>query len=127
MISKLLGIANIGSLLANTGIMHRFLSSMAKIIVMAIVCAFTLCALLAGVVVMLYFVLVSYGFDPAAVIVTLGAAALILMVTLALATTHHLRRFRDHSAYIFPSAHSKWPDLGNIANAFIDGFLGSKK
>jgi len=55
MISKLLGVASVGSVLASANIMHRFLSSMAKIMVLAIVCAFMLCALMVGVFVALYF------------------------------------------------------------------------
>lgn len=127
MISNLLGVASVGSVLASANIMHRFLSSMAKIMVLAIVCAFMLCALMVGVFVVLYFGLVHYGFDPAAVAMALGALALLLTITLAAATTHQLRRFRDHSAYSSSQSRGDWPDLGGIANAFIDGFLNSKK
>ncbi|MDD2325494.1 MAG: hypothetical protein PHW63_05790 [Alphaproteobacteria bacterium] len=127
MISKLLGVASVGSVLASANIMHRFLSSMAKIMVLAIVCAFMLCALMVGVFVALYFSLVQYGFDPVAVAVVLGAVVSLLTVTIVAATVHQLRCFRDHSAYSLPKSRSDWPDFGNIANAFIDGFLGSKK
>jgi len=127
MISNLLGVASVGSTLASASIMHRFLSSMAKIMVLAIVCAFMLCALMVGVFVALYFGLVHYGLDPVTVGIALGIAALLLTVSLAAATTHQLRRFRDHSAFSLPRSRSDWPDLGNIANAFIDGFLGSKR
>jgi len=127
MISNLLGVASVGSVLASANILHRFLSSMAKIMVLAIVCAFMLCALMVGVFVVLYFSSVQYGFDPAAVAVALSAVALFLTGSLAAATAHQLRRFRDHSAYSFPNSHGSWPDLGSVANAFMDGFLGSKK
>ncbi len=127
MISNLLGVASVGSVLASANIMHRFLSSMAKIMVLAIVCAFMLCALLVAVFVALYFGLVRYGLDPVDVTMALGAVALLLTITLVAATAHQLRRFRDHSAYSLPKSNSPWPDLGSIVNAFIDGFLNSKK
>lgn len=127
MISNLLGVASVGSALASAGIMHRFLLSMAKIMVLAIVCAFMLCALMVGVFVLLYFGLVHYGLDPTAVAMALGAVAFLLTVALAAATTYQLRRFRDHSAYSSSKSKSALPDLGSIVNAFIDGFLRSKK
>ncbi|MFA4846364.1 MAG: hypothetical protein WC654_07485, partial [Patescibacteria group bacterium] len=85
MISNLLGVASVGSVLASANIMHRFLLSMAKIMVLAIVCAFMLCALMVGVFVMLYFSLVHYGLDPAVVAIALGAVALLLTVALVAA------------------------------------------
>ena len=127
MISNLLGVASVGSVLASANIMHRFLLSMAKIMVLAIVCAFMLCALMVGVFVMLYFSLVHYGLDPAVVAIALGAVALLLTVALVAATTHQLRRFRDYSAYSSSKSHGALPGLGSIVNAFIDGFLNSKK
>lgn len=127
MINKLLGVASVGSILASANIMHRFLSSMAKIMVLAIVCGFMLCALIVGFFAVLYFSLVHYGLDPTAAAMGLGATALLLTVTLMAAITHQLRRFGDHSAYSMPKSRSDWPDLGNIANAFLDGFLSNKK
>lgn len=126
MISNLLGVASVGSALASASIMHRFLSSMARIMVLAIVCAFMLCALMVGVFMVLYFGLVHYGFDPTSVAVALGTVAILLTIALAAATAHQIRRFRDRSAYSLSRSSNGLPDLGNIANAFLDGFLRSK-
>lgn len=127
MISNLLGIASVGSGLANTNLIRRCLSSLAKIMVLAIVCGFLFCALIVGGFVALYFSLANYGFDPVSVRIALGIVAILLTVTLTVMTMRQLRCFRDNLAYGLPKVQSAWPDLGNIANAFIDGFLGNKK
>jgi hypothetical protein len=127
MIGKLLGVATVGTTVASVGLMHRFLSGMAKIMVLAIVSAFMVCAMLASVFTMTYFCLVHYGLDPYVAGITLGIVALFLTIALVMVTVDQIRHLRDLSHFSLRKFRSDWPDIGNIASAFIDGFLDHKK
>lgn len=127
MIGKLLGLATIGSAVASVGLLHRFLSNIAGIIVLSIVSAIMLCVLLAGGFYLAYFCLVHYGLDPYAAGITVGTVLFFVTFMLIILTMTQLQRLRDLTHSGLYSQRTGLPDIGNIANAFIDGFLNHKK
>lgn len=123
---KLLDVASIGSALASAGMMHRFLSGMAKTMLLVTLSAFMLCALLANVFIMAYFCLVHYGLDPFASVIALSLVALMINIAFLLAVVSQLRQLRNMSRFSLGKLKSDWPDLGNIIGAFVDGYLSNK-
>jgi len=127
MIDKLLGAATAGSTLAGVGLLHRFLSGIASIVILSIVSAFMLCALLAVSFCMAYLSLVHYGLDPYAAGIAVGIAAFCITLALVAASMQKLRQLGSLSHPILQRYGTNWPDIGKIADAFIDGLLNHKK
>lgn len=128
MIGKLLGVATVGSTLASVGLLNRFLLGVTNMVILAIVCAFMLCALLAGGFYMAYLCLVHYGLDPYVAGIALGIVALFVTIALITLTISQIRQMRE----LLPSRQlhryaSGLSDLGHVADAFIEGFLNPKK
>jgi hypothetical protein len=126
MIGKLLGVASVGSALASVGLMQRFLSGITKVVILAVVSAFMLCALLAGGFTMAYFCLVHYGLDQFAAGIAVGIVAFFITAALVTLTIVQLRQLRDLTQHILHPYRIDLPDIGNVANAFIDGLLNRR-
>jgi hypothetical protein len=129
MIVKLLGTATVGSAMAvaSAGLLQRFLSGLASIVILSIVSAFMLCVLLAGGFSMAYVCLVHYGLDPYAAGITVGIAAFFITIALVVATIAQIRQLRGLPHRSLDKYRSHWPDIANVADAFIDGFLNHKE
>ena len=127
MLGKLLGVATVGSTLASVELIHRFLSGITKIIVLAIVSAFMLCALVISAFIVFYFSLVHYGLDPYVAVITIGAVAVFITTTLVLVTIDQTRQLRDLPHFSLCNFKNDLPDIGHIIRAFIDGLLSPRK
>lgn len=123
MLGKLIGLATIGGTIASVGMLHRFLSGIASIVMLAIVSGFMLCALLTGGFYLGYLGLVRYGLDPAIAGSIIGVIALIITVMLVTLTYVRLNRLREMSRKDLPSPIANPFDLTRLTTAFIDGFL----
>jgi len=123
MIGKLLSVATVGSTLAGVGLIHRFLSDIAGIIILAIVSAFMFCILLAGGISVAYFCLVHYGLDPYAAGITMGIVAFFITISFVTLTVHKLNQLRDLTHRSLNPAKLGLFDISNVTHAFIDGFL----
>jgi len=127
MIGKLLGMAGIGGALASAGVTHRFLFGLARIVVLAIVSAFMVCAMLFSAFVMIYYVLVGQGLDAFVVGGVLASIALVMTLIVVLVTVDQFQKQRDLTHFVLGKLNGDWPNLGDIAGAFVSGFLGHKK
>jgi len=126
MIGKLIGVATVGSTLASVGLLHRFLSGIAKIVILSVISAFMLCALMAGSFYMAYFFLVHYGLDPYAAGITVGIAASLITLALVVLTIIQFRQLHDLTHRSLHPYRAGFPEIGNVAHAFIDGFLNQR-
>ena len=127
MLGKLLGIATVGSTLASVGLMHRLLVATAQIMVLVIASAFMLCASLLALFYIIYLGLLQCGVPPDVAAITLGVAALLVTAALVMLTLEQLRQLRVFQQRQMLGAGNAWPEVGNIAMAFVDGFLNHKK
>ena len=127
MLSKILGAATVGSALASVGLLHRFLSGIASIVMLSVVGAFMICVLLASGFYMAYSSLVFYGLDPYVAGITMAAIAFfitVILVALMIGQIHRLRELPYH--HLSPNG-AGLPDVSHIVGAFVDGFLNHKK
>lgn len=127
MLSKFLGFATVGSALASVGLLHRFLSGMATIVILSVVSAFMCCVLLASGMYMAYSSLVFYGLDPYVAGITMAAIVFAITVILAALLIEQIRRLRELPYHHLNAGVAGLPDLSHIAGAFVDGFLNPKK
>jgi len=127
MIGKILGMMTIGRSLVSVGLLRRFLRIFTNLLILAIVSAFMLCILLASFLYAIYLGLIQYGIAPhlaGAMMIMVVVMATVVLVALSL---FQLRQLRDLSQGSLSPSKSHIPDIGCIAEAFIDGFLHSKK
>jgi len=127
MLSKILGAATVGSALASVGLLQRFLSGIATLVILSVISAFMICALLAGGFYMAYHWLVLYGLDAYAAGMTIGIIVFLITAGLVALTMSQICRLRELPYHnLSPYGHSL-PDVGHVVSAFIDGFLNHKK
>jgi ABC-type Co2+ transport system permease subunit len=126
MIGKLIGLATVGGALASASVLHRFLSGIAGVVMLAIISAFMLCALLTGAFYLAYVGLVYYGLNGISVAIILTGLALIITIALIAVTYQRLNKLRDISHRELPRTDTYLLDAGDIAIAFLDGFLNSR-
>lgn len=123
MIGKLLGIATVGSSLASVGLLHRLLSGIMTVVVLAVVTAFMICVLLAGGFYMGYICLIHYGLDPTVAGVTVGGIALVITIVLVAVTASQMQRLKDLSHPTTFMPHLALPTVSGLVDAFLDGLL----
>lgn len=127
MISKILGVASVGSSLAGLGMLHRFLQSLMHIMVLTLISAFVLSLVFVSALSIIYFCLVYYGINPT--IAGAGLAIIAFFVTsgLLVVTVNRLRCLRESSFCGLHKEEKNWPDVIGLAGAFVDGFVNHKK
>jgi hypothetical protein len=106
--------------------MHRFLASMAQIMILAIVSAFMLCASLAVLFYIGYCGLIWFGAPPNLAAALLGFAVFLTTGVLVAVTLGQLRQLRRFSHRMMHGQKSGSFDASNIVLAFADGFLNKK-
>jgi len=122
-ISKLLGVATLGSTLASVALLRRFLSGVTSVVALVIVTAIMGCVLLLGALGAAYLGLVHYGLDPYVAALTVAAFMFLVVATLMGFTIIRLRHLRELP---YHDLHPEIPNLSrisDIANAFMDGLL----
>ncbi len=120
MFGRLLGMASLGNSLASVGLMSRFLSTVTKTVILAIICAFLFCGIIASVIVMFYVFMVSSGMNPFLAAIILGGIVILILALLIAIILDNIRYLRSW-LYRQPR------NLSHAAAAFIEGFLCSKK
>ena len=122
---KLLGLATVGSAVANTALFHRFTTSLTNILALTLIGSLMAGLLLIGAYIAIYFGLVHYGLDPIAAIITVAVLLIITIATIFLLIAVRLRQLREISHY---SIHSNLPNLSkipSIVEAFMEGLFSS--
>jgi hypothetical protein len=124
MISKLMGLASIGSSVANVALLQRFLEGIIGIIALTIVSAMMAGMLVVSGFYAAYVGLMHYGLDPDAAGVTIILLACIATLSLIGWVVWQLRNLRELPRHALP--HGLPPVMAratDMAQAFIEGFL----
>ncbi|MDP9128053.1 MAG: hypothetical protein M3N08_07335 [Pseudomonadota bacterium] len=127
MLGKLLRLATVGSSFASVGLLHRLLSGLATVVVLALATAFMVCVLLIGGFYLGYLGLVHYGLDPIVAGVAIGGVACLVTIGLILALVAQLKKMKSlsHPNSFIP--HVALPTATGIVHAFFDGLLSPRK
>ncbi len=127
MFEKLLSLATVGSSIASVGLLHRFLLRMTNILILAVISAFTVCALIASLFYLMYVALVHYGCGPTEAVIVVGCVQLIIALIFVGVTLKMLKSLSNPSASPHPSGKTIVSDVSTIIEAFLDGFVNPKK
>jgi predicted PurR-regulated permease PerM len=126
MLGKIMGLASLGSSLANVRLLQRFLSGVASVIALTVVSAILVGLLLASAFVGMFFALEHFGLEP--LVAGLLVIAMVLLVVggcvgLALAKIRELRDLPNNSLNFEVPSIAKFT---SAVEAFIDGFVQHK-
>jgi len=123
-IDRLLGILGLGATIANVALLKRFLAGVTIVIALTAISSTMVGMLLIMGLYGLYMGLVHYGFDQEAAIITVSALALTVtavLVALAIMRWRELKEMPDLMKSPIIN------EAGKLADAFMDGFLGSRR
>jgi len=121
MIGKLIGLASIGSSLANLAMVQRFLEGLIGVIVLSIVgAAMTSMLLIAGLYGS-YRGLTYYGLDHEAALVMIASVAVLLTAAVIGFTLARLRHLREISLCALPQEFPHLAHIPSVINAFLEG------
>ncbi len=123
-IDKVLGIAGMGSTIANVSLLKRFLSGVTTVIALTAISSTMAGMLLLTAIYGLYLGLIHYGLEPVAAVVAMGSLALIITAILAWMAVMRWRELRE-----LPHIMTHGPLMGQvnrIADAFVDGLLSRR-
>jgi len=122
MFGKIMGLATLGSGLANIRLLQRFLSGIATVVALTVISAILVGMLLTAAFIGLFFLLTHFGLDPVAagILVIAGAVLLVgLFVALTVARINELRDLPNRSLnFDLPSL----AKITDIFESFIGGF-----
>jgi hypothetical protein len=119
-IDKLLGIAGVGSTLANISLLKRFLSGVSTVIALTALCSTMVGMILIVALYALYLALIHHGLEPQAALFTAAGMAVVVMAGLALAAVMRWRELRGMPEMLLQPA-PVISKVGEIADAFITG------
>jgi hypothetical protein len=125
MIGKLMGLATVGSSLANVTLLHRFLASATSVVALTMISAFMCCVLLIGIFGATYISLVHYGLDPYAAAITVALIMIIMTGGCVSLTIIRLRQLREIPHHNMHRDIPGMSHISSIADAFMKGFLKS--
>jgi hypothetical protein len=122
-----MGLASIGSSLANVSLLHRFLEGIISLIALTIVSA-----MMAGMLILtglygIYVVLTRYGLTPDAALVTIIALGLAITLALVSLTYARLRHLRSLPELILPRNFLPLARTARLTQAFMEGFRSRSK
>lgn len=121
-VDKLLGLAGVGSTIANISLLRRFLSGVAVVIALTAISSTMAGMLLIAGFYALYLSLIHHGLDPTIAAVTIGGVALIIVIVLAVMAVMRWYQLRDMPRLL----HVESPlidQASKLAEAFISGLL----
>jgi len=124
MIGKLLDVLTVGSTVVNVTLLHRFMTGIASIVMLAVVSAFILCAILVGGFTLAFFGLVHYGLDPYAAGITLGILGLVAACAMIVITRARIRFLLELPSNNLSRHGHLLSDVNPIIDAFIEGLKG---
>lgn len=124
MFEKLMGIATVGSALANVTLLHRFLSRFVVVVAFTVISALLTGAILIALFYEAYWELTEHGLASDVAVGALTILAIFLTALFAWLTLAHLRRLRG-TPNILQQHFPAFSHLGGIVDAFVDGLLDS--
>lgn len=122
MIGKLMGLASIGSSLANIALLQRFLGDIVSIIALTILSAMMTAMLLIGCFYGAYAGLTDYGLNPVVASVTVAGIALLLTALLIGLTVRKLRQLHELPKHLRAGI-PPFSRTGTIVHAFLEEFM----
>lgn len=125
-VDKLLGIAGMGSTIANISLLKRFLSGIAVVIALTAISSTMMGMLLIAGFYALYLSLVHHGLDPSIAALTVGGGALLIVIVLGIFAVIRWYELRDMPRLLYMEA----PIINRahkLADAFINGLLSERK
>jgi len=122
MFEKLMGIATIGSALANVTLLHRFLAKAVVVVALTVISALLTGAVLIALFYEAYWELTQHGLASDVAVVVLTIFAIVLTASFIWVTLAHLGRLRG-GPNILQQHFPAFSHLGNIVDAFVDGLL----
>jgi hypothetical protein len=125
-VNKLLGLATVGSTLANVTLLHRFLSAATTIVTLTVLSACMCCILLAGGFYAVYAGLIHYGIEPYTAALAVGALVVVLTVVIVTLTIYRVKRLRELPYYSGPRHMPQLSHIQSAAHAFMDGLLNPR-
>ena len=123
MIGKLMGLASLGSGLANIRLLQRFLSGVATVIALTIVSAILVGMLVASTFIGIFFLLTHFGLDPTAAAILVIVAVLLLIGLLVNLTLLRIRELRDIPNNAFNFEVPSVAKVVTVVESFIEGFI----
>jgi len=121
LLGNLFRMATAANAIASVGLMNRFLTVIAKVVIFSIICAFLICGILACLFFLSYTLLVAGGLNPFLAVIVLASIAILIIALFVLIIIDNIRNLR-HRLYCRNS-----PGIRSAAAAFAEGFLSGKK
>ena len=94
--------------------------------ILVVISSFMLCASLVSLFYMFYFCLIQSGVDAQLSGFIVGASVITGTAIMIGITVSQLRQLRSLSNNFLHGQEGRLPDIGNLALAFIDGFINRK-
>lgn len=123
---KFLGLATVGSAVANAALLHRLVSNLTNILALTLVGAFMGGVLLSGGFFAIYFGLVHYGFAPYVATMTVAALIVMTMAVIFFLIAFRMRQLRELSRYSLRRDLPGLSQIAKIAEAFMEGLSTPK-
>ena len=124
-VDKLLGLAGMGSTIANISLLRRFLSGVAVVIALTAISSTIAGMLLIAGFYALYLSLIHHGLDPSLAALTVGGGALIIVIVLAIFAVLRWYELREMPRLLYMET----PIISRaskLADAFINGLLAER-
>jgi MFS superfamily sulfate permease-like transporter len=124
-VDRLLGLAGMGSTIANISMLKRFLSGIAVVIALTAISSTMAGMLLIAGFYALYLTLIHHGLDPSLAALTVGGGALTIVIVLAIWAVLRWYELRDMPRLLYteaPLIHR----ATKLADAFINGLLAER-
>lgn len=125
-IDRLLGLAGMGSTIANISFLKRFLSGVAVVVALTAVSSTILGMLLVAGLYALYISLVHHGLDPAVAALTASGIALAIVIALAVLAIMRWYQLRDMPRLFDNMEAPIINRVSRLADAFISGLLADR-
>ena len=123
MLEKLLGLAMLGSSLANVTLLHRFLSRVVVVVALTIISALFTGVLFLAALYGVYYALTYYGLAPQAAVSLIAIFVVLVTALLIAVMANQLQKIREIPHSLPSSGLPSFSQLGGITEAFIDGLL----
>jgi|GEM_PF-3521134 hypothetical protein len=122
-IDKLVGLATVGSAVANTTVLHRVASGLTGILALTMIASLIGGALLIAGFYGVYLGLVYYGLNPYAAAVTVALLTIATLAILLLLLAVRLRHLKELSHYEVQRDLPGMSQIVKVVDAFMEGLL----
>ncbi len=125
MLDTLLGLAGVGTTIANVSLVRRFLSGIALVVALTAAGGVMTGIFMAAMLYALYLSLVRHGLDPVIAAVMIGGFALVIIALLGTFAAMRWYQLREIPNLLYPEK-PFFARAGKIADAFMNGFIGDR-